>query len=234
MITTSPTFTKPEEKKTTINLNVKSPVKPQAKTTKKIDMGAATHFGKGTADSGIINSPTHRNTHNEVFVSSNKNRNEILEDIFSSSSAAVAVAGDDDFNPRAEETHEFGDFESAFGKPSAAQVPVQVAASGHSEFADFSSAFSGPPPASNTLIDDSSFLFEAPKPATTAAAAPPLPSLDLFGSNILNNNTQPKSDLLDDFGGLSLGGSGEYYSLNIISCERSLAFISFKSSVSSY
>lgn len=191
-------------------------MKQASKPTKKIDMGAALTFGKAATDSVVINSPTHRNTHNEVFVSSNKNRNEILEDIFSSASA-----GDDDFNPRAEEAQEFGDFESAFGKPAATKaVPAPPSPTPNTEFADFSSAFSGAPSvpatiASNDLIDDSNFLFETPKPVA-APISSPLASMDLFGSNILNNNTQQKaSDLLSDFGDLSLGGSGEYLIVHI-------------------
>ena len=98
-----------------MNVNLKSaspiPTKPVSSTkpNKRIDMGNAFTLGKN--DLGI-NSPTHRNTHNEdIFVdkpsqTANRANNDILEDLFSSSEAPTfdAVPSSDDFNPRAEET----------------------------------------------------------------------------------------------------------------------------------
>lgn len=178
-------------------------------------MGAAINFGK--SDSIVINSPTHRNTHNaEIFSGStanNKPRNEILEDIFSSASA------EDDFNPRAEESQEFGDFESAFGQTASkgSKIPAASGVDGipaDTTFADFGQAFGFAPsvPVATPIPaqTDNSFLFDS-APVSTATSA----SLDLFGNNIINNNntsTQkiPASDLLSDFADLSLGGaSGE-------------------------
>lgn len=131
--------------------------------SKKIDLGAASNFGKSaTID---INSPTHRNTHNEELFSPNNNnntsatKNNLIEDLFSNSPDPSATHEPlsqnddiDDFNPRSDEVQEFGDFSSAFGNAPATAAsaptitnrpkPPSISA-GDDEFADFSSAFTG-------------------------------------------------------------------------------------------
>jgi hypothetical protein len=96
VVTTGPTF-KSDDKK---SISVKAPaVKPVAtipapKIVKKIDMGAASNYGKSSLG---INSPTHRNTHNEdLFGSINVevSSKNVIEDIFNEAN---------DFNPRADE-----------------------------------------------------------------------------------------------------------------------------------
>lgn len=186
-------------------ISVKAAVKPLSATTatraaKKIDMGAALNYGKAS-DLGI-NSPTHRNTHNEDLFGdapapskAAKSSNDIIEDIFSSAGPG------DDFDPRAEEaTADFGDFASAFGASQAAAVPAPVVTG----FADFSAAFSPPQSAAPPPVDN--FLFNpAPTPPTSSL----LGSADLFGNSVITNAfTSPAGgtgkDLLSDFGDLSL------------------------------
>lgn len=142
-VTTTPRAITPSEiKKPTINVTVNpkslsttsapSLTTKPAKVTKKIDMGAATNFGR---DGIGINSPTHRNTHAEedLFATSNTtitttttaNKTDLLDDIFktcattnsSETDCVLPQSNNDDdfFNPRDEESQEFGDFASAFG-----------------------------------------------------------------------------------------------------------------------
>lgn len=173
-------------------------------------MGAALNYGKAS-DLGI-NSPTHRNTHNEdlfgdepVTVKKSSN-NDIIEDIFSS--AAASADPIDDFDPRSEEpvAADFGDFASAFG---ASQASASAPAPPATEFADFSSAFAtqsaaaAPPPLDN-------FLFGA-QPVPTKSPSNLLDGADLFGNSVITSAfTSPAvgassgKDLLSDFGDLSL------------------------------
>lgn len=124
----------------------KSAVKP----SKKIDMGAASNFGR---DEIGINSPTHRNTHAEgdLFGGANfststtsNQKTDLLDDIFktcptSSPTTVIETVkttktehNDDDdvddfFNPREEEAQEFGDFASAFGNTSQTSQSDKIA-----------------------------------------------------------------------------------------------------------
>lgn len=131
-------------------------------------MGAASNFGK--APEIDINSPTHRNTHNEELFSPNNNNtkknnnstassttNNLIDDLFSSSPAPESQQPEqygyeevDDFDPRSEEKQEFGDFNSAFGNAPTTAVPPTTnrpkppsISAGDDEFADFSAAFTG-------------------------------------------------------------------------------------------
>lgn len=215
VVTSAPTFKSDDVKKP---ISVKTTVKPLSATTatsasraaKKIDMGAALNYGK-SSDLGI-NSPTHRNTHNEDLfgdepvapkASSSRSNNDIIEDIFSSAASADPL---DDFDPRANESAgDFGDFSSAFGKSEAPSiVPAAAAPVVATEFADFSSAFTSqsttaPPPVDN-------FLFETPAPTQSSNSL--LGGADLFGNNVITSAfTSPTSgnkDLLSDFGDLTL------------------------------
>lgn len=193
-------------------------------------MGAATNYGK-SSDLGI-NSPTHRNTHNENLFGSSENvsakSKTDIEDIFNNSN--------DDFNPRAEEFQQpppvgdFGDFESAFGNTSQTKNNITtltstVKATQGVEFADFSSAFTTCAPLSpalssssslskpaKTVVDTDNFLFDAqPLTVTTSSSAASnnnLLSADLFGNSVITNAfaspTTGNKDLLSDFGDLTL------------------------------
>lgn len=187
------------------------------KVTKKIDMGAALNFGRSELG---INSPTHRNTHAEedlfgiadVVASSSASTtavasgNDLLEDVFKTCSPTGDLAApnaqiddDDFFNPRDEESQEFGDFASAFGSTAAAAVTaippqpcvVPVASSARKdEFADFSSAFTSAPNPTISGGGNADILF--------AAVAPP-------SNPVASNPISSGADLLSDLDGLSMG-----------------------------
>lgn len=208
------------------------------KTSKKIDMGAASTFGR---DELGINSPTHRNTHAEedLFGTGNANKADLLDDIFKTcptsgdslteTASAIAVA-DEFFNPRADDANEFGDFASAFGgaastvttpavtsaAPSTTSPPIPLDKASDSkscDFADFS-AFDGTQSASNTTQDSADLLF----------------SMNASNSNAqptASNSNQKIGDLLSDLDGLSLnvpvpsgecGFSSHYLKLNMYAC----------------
>lgn len=204
MVTSAPTFKNDDLKKT---ISVKNTVKPVSSASvsrapKKIDMGAAFNYGK-SSDLGI-NSPTHRNTHNEdlfgeepsvVKTTAVKSNNDIIEDIFSSASTAQI----DDFDPRSgESAADFGDFASAFG--SSQPVPPSTT-QGSNEFADFSTAFADP----NSSFTPASFTSAPPQTSINL-----LDGADLFGNNVITSSfASPtggshEKDLLSDFGDLTL------------------------------
>lgn len=207
-----------------INLNIKTPAAGTAavtkqpggssKVTKKIDMGAASGFGKssGTVGSSVnvptadlgINSPTHRNTHaEEILVTHDSGAG---EDLFKTCPGPPSVGSPgkldelDDFNPRASDnpvggaTQEFGDFESAFGAPPAA---ASKPADDFADFAAFGSTAAVPAPASAPSTD----LFFGLSPNSGPSAA------NLFGGMPSATPVAPANDLLSDLSGLSLGGS---------------------------
>lgn len=196
-------------------------------TNKKIDMGAASSYGVRT-DLGI-NSPTHRNTHAEedlfttddapvVVATPAKPADDLLDDIFKTCATVPTNStsqGDDDFfNPREDESQEFGDFASAFGNNSSAPVAVNnvnatTVAANHDEFADFSSAFVPPAPAldvsTNNLNNSNSLLFGANNINQ--------PLFNQSEPTSLVGNNAPVADLLSDLDGLSLDAvvpSGEF------------------------
>lgn len=237
MVTTAPTFKTIDDKKP---ISVKAPNKlatssSSARTTKKgIDMGAASAYGK-TTDLGI-NSPTHRNTHNEdLFGSSDisnvSKTNSVIEDIFNDAS--------DDFNPRAGEAPsattntDFGDFESAFGNPPQSSISTAKPTATDavdSDFADFSAFDSSKPVAAAAPAVNDNLLFSAQStPAATVTQSNStnnnLLSADLFGNSVLTNafNTSPQpssnKDLLSDFGDLTLNPTSQG-ELIIYSCGR--------------
>lgn len=184
-------------------------VKSQSKPTgKRIDLGAASNFGK---DLGI-NSPTHRNTHSEDLFSVENNNttssNNVIDEL-------------DDFNPRAEENTEFGDFTTAFGTSTNTNKKEEL-----DEFADFTSAFTAttapavaPVTATNTSTGPSADLLfgDIPAPSITPSTKQDVNQPDLFSalggltsSAPINTGT---ADLLSDFKGISLGGpqiNGEF------------------------
>lgn len=184
-----------------------APTKSTAKGVKKIDMGAASTYGRDTIG---INSPTHRNTHAEedlfgtTAVVLTENPNDLLDDIFKTCPTSSASIGeitqgtndDDFFNPRGEEREqEFGDFASAFGNSAAATVlPTQqpsitLPSVKKDEFADFGSAFTAADATITAVDDNNSSLFNL-------ASSPP--------SNQHASNVKPVADLLADLDGLTL------------------------------
>lgn len=216
-----------EPKKTISTSSTKVPPKTISKTpappsNKKIDMGAASTFGQ--SDDLGINSPTHRNTHDEEDLFDNNNYMPI-----SSSSAKPVFKtcpppspplsrnenhDDFEFNPR-EDENDFGDFTSAFGDnpaPTATTNVVLPSAAPTVDIfaADFGGAFSATPNTNNTL------LFDAP--LATSNPPPPVANneMSLFGSPLgaatmstIFASSQPTMatgghDFLSDFGGLNM------------------------------
>lgn len=248
-ITTTPRAITPSElKKPTINVTVNpktiSTNAPNATTTKpakvvkKIDMGAASNFGR---DEIGINSPTHRNTHAEedLFATSNTNvpttitnKTDLLDDIFKTCSTTNNLVADevlpqsnndaDFFNPRDDESQEFGDFASAFGATTQTTQPeplVEKIESKKNEFADFSAAFTSTEQTPSNSNDPSNLLFainSTPNAQTTTS------------------NSNPKvGDLLSDLDGLTLDvstPSGKlitldcYVVVDIVSCLSSFSY----------
>lgn len=156
-------------------------------------MGAATNFGKNDLD---INSPIHKNTHAEELFSTNNNvtnsNNDILEDLFNTSPDKKSTV--DDFNPRAEESQEFGDFTSAFASGLPTQKPT-------SEFADFGTAFVSSNINNEISVKDPLFDF----PSTINSQYESISNLDLFGNNSMSQSMSSSnhSDLLTDFGNIN-------------------------------
>ncbi|XP_014225790.1 telomere length regulation protein TEL2 homolog isoform X1 [Trichogramma pretiosum] len=120
---------------------------------KKVDLGAAANYGR---EQNFMQEPT------KPPVATQKNRNDILNDIFDSQNdnngAVVKGDDDDDFNPRAADNYvplasaapviaqptvgEFGDFASAFdATTTTATATTTTNKSTTDEFADFTSAF---------------------------------------------------------------------------------------------
>lgn len=172
-------------------------------------MGAASTYGREAIG---INSPTHRNTHNEENLfgtempasASNENKNDLLDDIFKTCSTpttpvaqTIQSTNDDDFfNPRDEERdQEFGDFASAFGNSAigreASSEPVATVSSieKKDEFADFGSAFSSTNVTTSITSDNSSGLLNIS---------------NVTPSNVAASNAIPVNDLLSDLDGLTL------------------------------
>ncbi|XP_052891451.1 uncharacterized protein LOC128299505 [Anopheles moucheti] len=208
-----------------INLNIKptgnssagSTQRSAQKTTKKIDLGAASGFAKTAAtatatssasvDQFGINSPTHRNTHAEDIVGtgtvSGNKQQDALDDLFKtcptkSSATSDALVDEDDFNPRAAE--DFGDFESAFGANTG--KPVATTAKGD-DFADFA-AF-GTEPVQQVAV--------SPK---VEANADLLFGLSVGTTTGTSSNGGAQMDILSDLSGLSLGANTNASSNNSI------------------
>uniref|UniRef100_A0A182NGG3 ENTH domain-containing protein n=1 Tax=Anopheles dirus TaxID=7168 RepID=A0A182NGG3_9DIPT len=211
-----------------INLNIKptgtaaNAPRSAQKTTKKIDLGAASGFAKTAAtttaaagtDQFGINSPTHRNTHAEEIVGTTGKQQDVLDDLFktcptksaSSSTGGGALVDEDDFNPRAAE--DFGDFESAFGGNPAGRAgptvsaPTMAAAPSAKgdDFADFA-AF-GPADAAQPKVagDANADLLFGLSVGPTAGSA--------------SNGAAAPVDILSDLSGLSLGTATNASSAN--------------------
>lgn len=192
-------------------------VKAQSSTkqlgAKRIDLGAASQFGK---DLGI-NSPTHRNTHSEDLFSVENNNTTTTTTTTSSNNVIDEL---DDFNPRAEENQEFGDFTTAFGTANTSGKAVQKSTRKKDEvdeFADFTSAFTGIQSSVPVAAPSADLLFgDIPVPAQTIPVVTNVSNQpDLFsaldglgGSTNISVTNTGTSDLLSDFKGISLGGPG--------------------------
>nr|CAI5846553.1 unnamed protein product [Callosobruchus analis] len=137
------------EKKVNLNLStnavVSSPSKKQNRVLKKVDLGAAAHFGRGATSqhSSLPAQTSHRS-----------------DDLLSTSGVSEAPSGDIlDFDPRADSVNvvtvtsqpdqatEFGDFDTAFGPLASSKQPTN-----DSDFADFTGAFSVTHTASNAPL----------------------------------------------------------------------------------
>ncbi|XP_053682253.1 telomere length regulation protein TEL2 homolog [Sabethes cyaneus] len=238
--TTTSTGSAMHQSEKKINLNIKTPsaaaatvVKANAaaatKSAKKIDMGAASNYGKQT-DLGI-NSPTHRNTHAEEIIattdSSGKARSgEILDDLFKTcpgspeGPASGARSTElDDFNPRADDVAaDFGDFESAFGSAKKPTTTTTTAKTGD-DFADFASFGTAVPLAA-----------AAPTSELLFSGMPAAGGMNMFApvQQQQQQQQQPASitnDLLSDLSGLNLGSTNvpiESGNQLLKSCYRSL------------
>ncbi|XP_050079445.1 uncharacterized protein LOC126567257 [Anopheles maculipalpis] len=193
-----------------------STLRSAQKTTKKIDLGAASGFAKTAASAATaapssvnadqfgINSPTHRNTHAEEIVgtggtTSSGKQQDVLDDLFKTcptkTTSTSGMLDEDDFNPRA--TEDFGDFESAFGANTGKSATVT--ATKGDDFADFAAFGTEPVQQQQTTV--------ASKAAEGNADL-------LFGLNVgaagpmgTSNNGVGSAhmDILSDLSGLSLG-----------------------------
>ncbi|CAK9800597.1 Clathrin interactor 1 [Anthophora plagiata] len=125
--------------KTTSTTSTNASPARMTRTIKKVDLGAAANYGREQSNNGISGSQNNS-------LSKQKNKNDILNDIFDSqneNNTKPTVDDDDDFNPRANTQSlqsqnantDFGDFTSAFGSPTAKTKDS------NDEFADFTSAF---------------------------------------------------------------------------------------------
>ncbi|XP_055588044.1 telomere length regulation protein TEL2 homolog isoform X1 [Uranotaenia lowii] len=205
-----------------INLSIKSPAAAAAKVTsnatkgaKKIDMGAASTYGKST-DLGI-NSPTHRNTHAEEIISTADVSSDNLFKTCPGPPSVGSPSNDDldDFDPRATDSSrntsgaEFGDFESAFGSGGAS-----IGQQKHGdEFADFAAFGTGPTTASSGsfVATPSNDLFGL---SPSISSMPPVASTSSSGLGMFGMPQQPPqqqqqltTDLLSDLSGLNLGNT---------------------------
>lgn len=203
-----------------------APVQP-----KKIDLGAAASFGKGSLD---INSPTHT-------TGPNNNNNTVQRDLIDDFSDDLFNSGSNGGHTvTVDNNQEFGDFSSAFGGAGPSSVQKN---NDDDDFADFSAFDSGAgttgasamgipatfaniPSASQTTVTpqqpqqqstDSFLLMGMPSVNTLMAGGAVNNLMPMQPSPTSNNNQQ---DLLADFGDLNLnhvptmeGGSasgGEY------------------------
>lgn len=151
------------------------------RTIKKVDLGAAANYGK--EQSNTFSSPANHQ----------KNKNDILNDIFDSQNDnnSKSAIDDDDFNPRAttqppassqNSKLDFGDFASAF-------CGLNVKPKENDEFADFTSAFNSGVTSNNPSIQSHISQNQVPFIGATA------PNVNNTMTNNLSNtmlpNTQP-------------------------------------------
>ena len=206
-------------------------VTPKKKPLKKVDLGAAANFGQSSS-SGT--------SQNQAQQSNNKNNN-ILDDLFSDSQpkAGQIVDSQDDFNPRGNDTNNFGGFD-AFGDNNNV---VNAKVGGNDDaFADFSSAFNGGAQEAIPQAPQDDFdLFKAapamPKPAAAtlqqdlfqAAPAPAAAQQDLFADFSSSSVPAPApAASVDLFSGLNTAASPAVNNMGI-SAGNNLGFGAFNS-----
>lgn len=164
--------------------------KPSAANVKKIDLGAAAHYGK---DPSSLNSSPVKAKPNASQQDGGRGQGGLLGDVLGGS-AASGLGDEDDFNPRASENSlsspagEFGDFSSAFGKPAASKT-----SGGNDEFADFSSAFSANVTLSSNTVGSSGQQLNSGIISSQTAIPSSNGNLDVSQSN---------ADLLSGLGGV--------------------------------
>ncbi|CAB0040919.1 unnamed protein product [Trichogramma brassicae] len=175
---------------------------------KKVDLGAAANYGR---EQNFMQEPT------KPPVATQKNRNDILNDIFDSQNdnngAVVKGDDDDDFNPRATDNYvplasaapviaqpivgEFGDFASAFdATATTATATTTTNKSTTDEFADFTSAFD------NGLTISQQQPVQQPQMSLLNSSMP-----NIAGSNVLDNlmsATPMSAQINTGFGGNDL------------------------------
>lgn len=198
--------------------------KPQStkQPSKRIDLGAASTYGKNEFG---INSPTHRNTHSEDLFSVDNNNTSttsnnvapkqatnLVDDLLETNNTKTSPDLDD-FNPRAEEAQEFGDFETAFGKTGnkTAAVPTKNGGKNVDEFADFTSAFTGKQGSQQSAPapkQTSDLLFGnigSPDPIVAGLQPDLFSSISSTVTGQTPQHSNTTADLLSDFGNLQLG-----------------------------
>ncbi|XP_021931715.1 telomere length regulation protein TEL2 homolog isoform X2 [Zootermopsis nevadensis] len=159
-------------------------------SVKKIDLGAAAHYGRG---SNSLNSSPVKSNSNVTQQDGSKAQGDLLNDILGGN-ITPGLGDEDDFNPRASENShaspggEFGDFTSAFGKSASSKTSGV-----NDEFADFSSAFSEGVTVSSNTVGSSNQQFNSGTIGSTAS----IPS-----SNGIFGISQSDTDLLSDLGGV--------------------------------
>nr|CAD7439875.1 unnamed protein product [Timema bartmani] len=152
-----------------------------ARPVKKIDLGAAAKYGRNEDSISKPGPPS-------------GGKPSLISDL----------AGDDDFNPRAADGSEFGDFSTAFNSLGKESTRAAV----NDEFADFSSAFSGSNTASVTPPQP--VLFAPPRAAasTNLVGVQQLTGANLLGESISGPNILgsqlPSNTNLDALSGLSM------------------------------
>ncbi|KAF6209130.1 hypothetical protein GE061_014874 [Apolygus lucorum] len=158
--------------------NGSSPAKKPSTPSRKVDLGAASTFGKVELPAPILEPP------------STKASSNLIEDL-----------GDDLFGeskPSANPSSDFGDFANAFPSPAAtseASEPVSK-----DDFADFSSAFSGKESAPATPAPIGTTPF--PRPPSTGWPSVPAPSAQ--SSSLVNGAPSDPSSNSDLLMGLSV------------------------------
>ncbi|KAJ9583606.1 hypothetical protein L9F63_022050, partial [Diploptera punctata] len=199
------------EKKERNSSKPSTPSRTKPSGIKKIDLGAAAHYGK---DQNSQNSSPAKPATNTTQ-SGDKSQGDLLSDILgvstSPTTSTPVLDNEDDFDPRAAESSvtspsgvEFGDFTSAFGKPPAK-------ASDSNDFADFSRAFT------ETVNLSSNTTGNTNVPASTTNGN----LVEFFGR--LSNSSSPltSSDASQSNTDLLSGLSGGFTSFNAASLQNS-------------
>ncbi|CAH2010759.1 unnamed protein product [Acanthoscelides obtectus] len=204
--TSPPAFEKKVNLNLTANAVVSSPSKKQNKVLKKVDLGAAAHFGRNDS------LPTQTDTvpYDDLFNA--KTPRELPDEILEFDPRADSSTNAAKVTSQSKQAVEFGDFESVFGPPSSTKQPAN-----DDGFADFSSAFtmnqqqstatqpvqnvlSGNPRAvpTNPIHPEEPFMSQMPTPK------PLIPPLGAVQTPATPAQTSAAADLLSDLNFSSL------------------------------